>query len=197
MINKICGKIIEKRESSIVIVALPFEFEILVSSFCNAELGLLEDVEILTYLHLREDEIRLFGFLNVSEREVFEKLISVDGIGPKAALRILSGIKYNEFRDAVEREDVKLISNVKGIGNKMAGKIFLKLRGKLIKVNNEASSGVLKFKELEQSIVNMGFDRKLVSAAMKEIMLIDEFLMLREVDQEQFLFREILRKLSG
>ncbi|AHE62371.1 Holliday junction branch migration protein RuvA [Borrelia parkeri] len=196
MINKICGKIVEKRQSSIVIVALPFEFEILVSSFCNAELGLQEDVEILTYLHLREDEIRLFGFLNVSEREVFEKLISVDGIGPKAALRILSGIKYNEFRDAVEREDVKLISNVKGIGNKMAGKIFLKLRGKLIKVN-EANSGVLKFKELEQSIVNMGFDRKLVAAAIKEIMLIDEFLMLREVDQEQFLFREILRKLSG
>ncbi|AAX17368.1 Holliday junction branch migration protein RuvA [Borrelia turicatae] len=196
MINKICGKIVEKRESSIVIVALPFEFEILVSSFCNAELGLQEDVEILTYLHLREDEIRLFGFLNVSEREVFEKLISVDGIGPKAALRILSGIKYNEFRDAVEREDVKLISNVKGIGNKMAGKIFLKLRGKLVKVN-EASSGVLKFKELEQSIVNMGFDRKLVAAAIKEIMLIDEFLMLRQVDQEQFLFREILRKLSG
>ncbi|ANF33542.1 Holliday junction DNA helicase RuvA [Borrelia turicatae] len=196
MINKICGKIVEKRESSIVIVALPFEFEILVSSFCNAELGLQEDVEILTYLHLREDEIKLFGFLNVSEREVFEKLISVDGIGPKAALRILSGIKYNEFRDAVEREDVKLISNVKGIGNKMAGKIFLKLRGKLVKVN-EASSGVLKFKELEQSIVNMGFDRKLVAAAIKEIMLIDEFLMLRQVDQEQFLFREILRKLSG
>ncbi|UPA11736.1 Holliday junction branch migration protein RuvA [Borrelia venezuelensis] len=196
MINKICGKIVEKRESSIVIVALPFEFEILVSSFCNAELVLQEDVEILTYLHLREDEIRLFGFLNVSERGVFEKLISVDGIGPKAALRILSGIKYNEFRDAVEREDVKLISNVKGIGNKMAGKIFLKLRGKIIKVN-EASSGVLKFKELEQSIVNMGFDRKLVAAAIKEIMLIDEFLMLRQVDQEQFLFREVLRKLSG
>ncbi|BDU63288.1 Holliday junction ATP-dependent DNA helicase RuvA [Candidatus Borrelia fainii] len=196
MINKICGKIVEKRESSIIIVALSFEFEILVSSFCKAKLGLLEDVEILTYLYLREGEIRLFGFLNVSEREVFEKLISVDGIAPKAALRILSGIKYDEFRDAVEREDVKLISNVKGIGTKMAGKIFLKLRGKLIKVS-ETSSCVLKFKELEQSIVNMGFDRKLVTAAIKEIMLIDEFSMLREVDQEQFLFREILKKLSG
>ncbi|AAX16549.1 Holliday junction branch migration protein RuvA [Borrelia hermsii] len=196
MINKIYGKIIEKRESSIVIVALPFEFEVLVSSFCNAELRLLEDVEILTYLHLREDEIKLFGFLNVSEREVFEELISVDGIGPRAALRMLSGMKYDEFRDAIEREDVKRISTVKGIGNKVAGKIFLKLRGKLVKAD-ELTSSVFKFKDLEQSIVNMGFDRKLVVAAIKEIMLIDEFLMLREVEQEQFLFRETLKRLSG
>lgn len=196
MINKIYGKIVEKRESSIVIVALPFEFEVLVSSFCNAELRLLEDVEILTYLHLREDEIKLFGFLNVSEREVFEELISVDGIGPRAALRILSGMKYDEFRDAIEREDVKRISTVKGIGNKVAGKIFLKLRGKLVKAD-ELTSSVFKFKDLEQSIVNMGFDRKLVVAAIKEIMLIDEFLMLREVEQEQFLFRETLKRLSG
>ncbi|AHH02974.1 Holliday junction DNA helicase ruvA [Borrelia nietonii YOR] len=196
MINKIYGKIIEKRESSIVIVALPFEFEVLVSSFCNAELRLLEDVEILTYLHLREDEIKLFGFLNASEREVFEELISVDGIGPRAALRMLSGMKYDEFRDAIEREDVKRISTVKGIGNKVAGKIFLKLRGKLVKVD-ELTSSVFKFKDLEQSIVNMGFDRKLVVATIKEIMLIDEFLMLREVEQEQFLFRETLKRLSG
>ncbi|AHH12042.1 Holliday junction DNA helicase ruvA [Borrelia hermsii YBT] len=196
MINKIYGKIVEKRESSIVIVALPFEFEVLVSSFCNAELMLLEDVAILTYLHLREDEIKLFGFLNVSEREVFEELISVDGIGPRAALRILSGMKYDEFRDAIEREDVKRISTVKGIGNKVAGKIFLKLRGKLVKAD-ELTSSVFKFKDLEQSIVNMGFDRKLVVAAIKEIMLIDEFLMLREVEQEQFLFRETLKRLSG
>ncbi|UCP01067.1 Holliday junction branch migration protein RuvA [Borrelia hermsii] len=196
MINKIYGKIVEKRESSIVIVALPFEFEVLVSSFCNAELRLLEDVEILTYLHLREDEIKLFGFLNVSEREVFEELISVDGIGPRAALRMLSGMKYDEFRDAIEREDVKRISTVKGIGNKVAGKIFLKLRGKLVKAD-ELTSSVFKFKDLEQSIVNMGFDRKLVVAAIKEIMLIDEFLMLREVEQEQFLFRETLKRLSG
>ncbi|UEQ06691.1 Holliday junction branch migration protein RuvA [Borrelia hermsii] len=196
MINKIYGKIVEKRESSIVIVALPFEFEVLVSSFCNAELRLLEDVEILTYLHLREDEIKLFGFLNVSEREVFEELISVDGIGPRAALRMLSGMKYDEFRDAIEREDIKRISTVKGIGNKVAGKIFLKLRGKLVKAD-ELTSSVFKFKDLEQSIVNMGFDRKLVVAAIKEIMLIDEFLMLREVEQEQFLFRETLKRLSG
>ncbi|AHH10177.1 Holliday junction branch migration protein RuvA [Borrelia coriaceae] len=196
MINKIYGKIVETRESSIVIVAPPFEFEVLVSFFCKVELGLLEDVEILTYLHLRENEIKLFGFLNIAEREVFEELISVDGIGPRAALRILSGIKYNEFRDAIEREDVKLISKVKGIGNRIAGKIFLKLRGKLVKTDG-LSSSILKFKDLEESIVNMGFDRKLVVAAIKEIVLIDEFLMLREVEQEQFLFRETLRRLSG
>ncbi|APR64541.1 Holliday junction branch migration protein RuvA [Borrelia anserina] len=196
MINKIYGKIVEKRDSSIVISALPFEFEILVSSFCKAELALLEDVEILTYFHLREDEIKLFGFLDISEREIFEELISVDGIGPRAALKILSGMKYDKFRDAIEREDVELISKVKGIGSKKAGKIFLKLRGKLVKTD-DLSSDMFKFKDLEQSIVNMGFDRKLVVSAIKEILLTNEFLMLKEVDQEQFLFRETLRRLSS
>ncbi|AGT27028.1 Holliday junction branch migration protein RuvA [Borrelia miyamotoi] len=196
MINKIYGKIVAKKEFSVVVVILSFEFEVLVSSFYMAKLELLENVEMLTYLYLREDEIKLFGFLNLSEREVFKKLISVDGIGPRAALRILSEIKYSEFRSAVEREDVKLISKVKGIGNKMAGKIFLKLRGKLVK-SEELSEDVLKFKDLEQSIVNMGFDRKLVIAKIKEILVADEFLMLSEVEQEQFLFREILRRLSG
>ncbi|AYE35925.1 Holliday junction branch migration protein RuvA [Borrelia turcica IST7] len=196
MINKIYGKIIEKRESSVVIVALPFEFEILVSSFCMTELNLLEDAEVLIYLHLREDEIKLFGFANTEEREIFEELISVDGIGPRAALRILSGIKYSEFRDAIEREDVKLISKVKGIGNKTAGKIFLKLRGKLVK-SDELSSDIFKFKDLEQSIVNMGFDRKLVVIKIREVLSTDEFLMLREEDQEQFLFGETLKRLSS
>ncbi|QFP42265.1 Holliday junction branch migration protein RuvA [Borrelia miyamotoi] len=196
MINKIYGKIVEKRESSVVVIILSFEFEVLVSSFYMAKLELLENVEMLTYLYLREDEIKLFGFLNLSEREVFKKLISVDGIGPRAALKILSEIKYSEFISAVEREDVKLISKVKGIGNKMAGKIFLKLRGKLVK-SEELSEDVFKFKDLEQSIVNMGFDRKLVIAKIKEILVANEFLMLSEVDQEQFLFREILRRLSG
>ena len=185
MINKIYGKIIEKRESSVVVVALPFEFEILVSSFCMTELNLLEDAEVLIYLHLREDEIKLFGFANTEEREIFEELISVDGIGPRAALRILSGIKYSEFRDAIEREDVKLISKVKGIGNKTAGKIFLILRGKLVK-SDDLSSDIFKFKDLEQSIVNMGFDRKLVVIKIREVLSTDEFLMLREEDQEHF-----------
>nr|ABP88205.1 hypothetical protein [Borrelia lonestari] len=195
MINKIYGKIVEKRESSVVIVVLPFEFEVFVSSFCIEKLELLENIEILTYIYLRENEIKLFGFLNLLEREVFENLITVDGIGPRAALRILSGIKYSEFRNAIEREDIRLISKIKGIGNKIAGKIFLKLKGKFIK--SDKLDLDIKFKDLEQSIVNMGFDRKLVISKIKEILVTDEFLMLGEVEQEQFLFRETLKRLSG
>ncbi|UGQ15743.1 Holliday junction branch migration protein RuvA [Borrelia sp. RT5S] len=196
MINKICGKVVEKGATSVVIAALSFEFEILVSHFCMMDFDLLEDVELLTYLYLRENEIKLFGFANAEERAIFEELIGVEGIGPRAALRILSGIKYSEFRDAIEREDVKLISKVKGIGNKTAGKIFLKLRGKLVKTDG-LGSDTFKFKDLEQSIVNMGFDRKLVLTGIKEVMATDEFLMLGEDDQEQFLFRETLKRLSS
>ena len=195
MINKIYGKIIEKRESSVIIVVLPFEFEVFISSFYMENLKLLENVEMLTYIYLRESEIKLFGFLNILEREVFENLIGVDGIGPRAALRILSGIRYSEFMNAIENEDIGLISKVKGIGNKIAGKIFLKLKGKFVK-SGELDLDI-KFKDLEQSIVNMGFDRRLVMSKIKEILITDEFLMLDKVEQEQFLFREVLKRLSG
>ncbi len=118
MINKIHGKVIEKKESSLVLMTTVFEFELLVSAFCLANFKLSDKVELFTYLYARENELKLFGFLNSDEREIFKSLIGVSGIGPRAALRVLSNIRYNEFKDAIDREDVELVSKIKGIGKK-------------------------------------------------------------------------------
>ncbi|WKC78533.1 Holliday junction branch migration protein RuvA [Borreliella turdi] len=196
MINKIHGKVIEKKESSLVLMTNVFEFELLVSAFCLANFKLSDKVELFTYLYSRENELKLFGFLNSDERETFKSLIGVSGIGPRAALRVLSNIRYNEFKDAIDREDVELVSKIKGIGKKMAGKMFLHLQGKLL-INNELESSLFRFKELEESIVSMGFDRKIVNSKLKEACNLIEFSNLKDSEKEQFLFKEVLKRMSN
>ncbi|APQ15519.1 Holliday junction branch migration protein RuvA [Borreliella garinii] len=196
MINKIHGKVIEKKESSLVLMTTVFEFELLVSAFCLANFKLSDKVELFTYLYARENELKLFGFLNSDEREIFKSLIGVSGIGPRAALRVLSNIRYNEFKDAIDREDVELVSKIKGIGKKMAGKMFLHLQGKLL-INNELESSLFGFKELEESIVSMGFDRKIVNSKLKEACDLIEFSNLKDSEKEQFLFKEVLKRMSN
>jgi Holliday junction DNA helicase RuvA len=90
-----------------------------------------EPVFIFTYTYVREDVLQLFGFHSSSEREAFEKLISVSGIGPKVALAVLSVFDVNALKQAVASEDIALISSVPGIGKKSAQRLVLELKDKL------------------------------------------------------------------
>jgi len=88
-------------------------------------------VKIYTYMHVREDAIGLFGFLTKDDMEMFRLLITVNGIGPRTALGILSAITADELRFAILAEDVKKISKAPGIGNKTASKMILELKDKI------------------------------------------------------------------
>ena len=84
-----------------------------------------------TYLHVREDVLQLYGFLTRDDLEIFRLLLGVNGVGPKAALGILSAISADELRFAVLAEDIKTISKAPGIGKKTAQKLVLELKDKL------------------------------------------------------------------
>ena len=90
-----------------------------------------EEVKLYTYMSVREDAISLFGFLSKDELNVFKLLITVNGIGPKGALAILTIMTPNDLRFAVMSEDSKLISRAPGIGSKTAQKVILELKDKL------------------------------------------------------------------
>ena len=87
--------------------------------------------EVYTYLQVKEDGISLFAFGNPKEKELFLKIISVSGVGPKMGITILSGLSVDEFTEAVATADVKRLSAVKGLGKKTAEKIVLELHGKI------------------------------------------------------------------
>jgi holliday junction DNA helicase RuvA len=90
-----------------------------------------DEVVIETHLHVREDAMQLFGFADGDERELFEQLLSVSGVGPKVALAIVSGYSPGELRRAIVREDDALFQTIPGIGKKTAQRVVLELKEKI------------------------------------------------------------------
>ena len=131
MIGYLKGELTEIKESYIVIEAGNIGYEVYLPSSSIMELPARgSTIKIYTYLHVREDAIGLFGFLTKDDLEMFKLLITVNGIGPKGALGILSAISADDIRFAVLSEDVKTIAKAPGIGNKTASKLILELKDK-------------------------------------------------------------------
>jgi Holliday junction DNA helicase RuvA len=90
-----------------------------------------DEVVLETHLHVREDAMQLFGFADPDERELFEQLLAVSGVGPKVALAIVSGYSPGELRRAIVREDDALFQTIPGIGKKTAQRVVLELKEKI------------------------------------------------------------------
>ena len=118
-------------EDRIVIENQGMGMEILVPGSILPELPQVgNEVKIYTYMHVREDVMQLFGFRTRDEKEMFKLLITVNGVGPKGALGILSVMDVDTLRFAILSDDAKSISKAPGIGNKTASKVILELRDK-------------------------------------------------------------------
>ena len=109
------------------------------SAVRNAEAA--DEVTLHTYLHVREDALQLYGFADASERELFVQLLSVNGVGPKVALAIVSGSRTAELRRAIALEDIARFQAIPGIGKKTAERIVLELKEKLAAAMPDAVAG--------------------------------------------------------
>ena len=153
MISFIIGTLEEKSENGVVINCNGMGYEIQTSTATLSTLPLSgEECKIYTYLQVKEDGISLFGFTTVDERELFYKLISVSGVGPKMAITILSGINISDLIVSILKEDTMALSRIKGLGKKTAERICLELKDKLTPVG-----GVLiedKILELDENVLD-------------------------------------------
>ena len=131
MIEHLCGDLIRKEPDSVVVrvQGIGFQVEIPSNSFTSASVG--ESVTVLTSLILRQDALALYGFQSATERQFFNLLTSISGIGPKSALGILSHASPGQLADAILREDISTLTKVKGIGKKGAQRIILELNEKI------------------------------------------------------------------
>lgn len=135
MFNYIQGKVVDKNEGYIVVDCNGIGYEILVSDHAlNSIAYENEFVKVLTYLQVKEDGIALYGFVSKEEKNMFLKLISVNGIGPKMAITILSGISVNELVNAIIKQDLKLLCTVKGLGKKTAERLLVELKDQTMPV---------------------------------------------------------------
>lgn len=174
MIARLRGRLLEKKPNLALldVQGVGYEVFIPVSTYY-----LLPDppgeTELSIYTHVREDVLALYGFRTRDEKRVFEKLISVSGIGPKLAITILSGLEASELAPAIRQNDVAKLTRIPGVGRKTAERLVLELRDKLFEVGAEKdapSAGLAPVEEdVLSALVNLGYPRQVAEKCVKAV----------------------------
>ena len=175
MIHSLSGKIISKRETFIIIDVHGVGYKVFVSANTISQIGAIgSEASILTHLHVREDELALFGFLDSDELDLFESLISISGIGPKSAMSIMSIASVDKITAAISGGETELLQKVSGIGKKMAERVVLELKDK-IKIVGGAGETTETIKVMEsdsdiyEALTSMGYPAKQAKNAIAKI----------------------------
>ena len=169
MIAHLRGRIIAKHPNQAIVEAGGVGYDVTISIPTFSELPAVGmEVALHIHTHVREDAIALFGFLRPQEKQLFEKLIAVSGIGPKLAITILSGMAAEDMVAAIRGNDVARLTKIPGIGKKTAERMTLELRDKLDAFG--AAAPLLGASPLEEDVlsalVNLGYQRAAAEKAL-------------------------------
>jgi holliday junction DNA helicase RuvA len=171
MIAHIRGKLIAKHPNQAIVEAGGVGYDVNISVSTFSELPALgAEVAMFIHTHVREDALTLFGFLRAPEKQLFEKLISVSGIGPRLAITILSGMQADAAVAAIKGNNVAALTRVPGIGKKTAERMVLELRDKLeaFGVPAAATSSPVE-EDVLSALMNLGYNRSLAEKAMARL----------------------------
>ena len=184
MIAYLKGEVVEIEEEKLILECGDIGYNIsMPASALDGTLRPGQEVKIHTHLHVREDAMQLYGFLTRDDLKMFRMLLGVSGIGPKAALVILSGLSADELRFAVLSDDIKTISRAPGVGKKTAQKMILELKDKLdlqeafdtktmhVQEASQAETGDLvdAKKEAVQALTALGYSGSEALRAVKQV----------------------------
>ncbi len=138
MFNSLTGEITYKGDERLCVQTGGVEWELVVSRKALDRLPPVGQIaRIYTHLVHRDDAMRLYGFSDPAERALFLDLQKVDGVGPRGALKMLSGVDREQFSQALDQDDLDALSSVPGVGKKTAQKIILTLKGKLTPIDRD------------------------------------------------------------
>ncbi len=185
VVSKQPGKILLKTESG-----LYYDLFVPISDFSKLELD--KKFFFYTVLKIKDDDAFLFGFTEKDKKELFEKLITVSGVGPKTALSCVSTYSVSEFVNAIEESDVSKISGIPGIGKKTAQRIIVDLSGKLIFEREEIIEEKVKLRDdVVSGLINLGYSSKSVKSAVEHVIKNN-----KDIDDFGELFKLSLKRLT-
>ena len=175
MIGYITGKVISKKptKSLIEVNGIGYIVNTSINTFEKiCTIG--EVISLHTYLSVKEDSLTLFGFYTIAEKELFEILIGVNGVGPKLAQGILSGINASEFKDAILNNNIPRLVAIPGIGKKTAERMMIELRDKVERVSDSdstlsASTFTVK-DDAVAALVGLGYNQKIADKAIRSLL---------------------------
>jgi Holliday junction DNA helicase RuvA len=171
MIAHLRGTLLSKHPNQAVVETSGVGYEVNISVPTFSELPANgSEVALHIHTHVREDLIALYGFLRPAEKQLFEKLITVSGIGPKLAITILSGMAATEMAGAIRGNDVARLTRIPGIGKKTAERMVLELRDKLPEAVGTSPPAVPAMSAMEEDVlsalVNLGYQRAAAEKAL-------------------------------
>jgi holliday junction DNA helicase RuvA len=174
MIAHLRGKLLAKHPNQAIVETGGVGYDVTISVPTFSELpGIGSEVALHIHTHVREDMIALYGFLRPSEKTLFEKLITVSGIGPKLAITILSGMAADEMVNAIRGNDIARLTRIPGIGKKTAERMVLELRDKLAveKIGEIATAPIMSPVEADvlSALINLGYQRATAEKALAAV----------------------------
>ena len=180
MIAHLRGRILEKQPNRIVVdvAGVGYDVSVPLSTFY----GLGDpggEIALRIHTHVREDALALYGFATRLEQDLFERLISISGIGPKVALAVLSGIEPPELVRAIERADLARLTAIPGVGKKTSERIVVELRDRLPRAAATAPGvaavdGPLIKDDVLSALINLGYHRPLAEKAVEAAVRVTE-----------------------
>jgi len=174
MIAHLRGKLLSRHPNQAILETAGVGYDVTISVPTFSELPPLgSEVALYIHTHVREDQIALYGFIRAEEKQLFEKLITVSGIGPKLAITILSGMAAGEMTGAIRGNDIARLTKIPGIGKKTAERMVLELRDKLPPAGAGAVEALPARGAFEEDVlsalVNLGYPRPAAEKALTSI----------------------------
>jgi holliday junction DNA helicase RuvA len=172
MIAHLRGRLLAKHPNQAVVETAGVGYDVTITIPTFSDLPSLgSEVALHIHTHVREDQIALYGFLRPAEKQLFEKLITVSGIGPKLAITILSGMPADEMVGAIRGNDIARLTRIPGIGKKTAERMVLELRDKLPPAGAEtpAAPTITAMEEdVLSALMNLGYQRPAAERALAQ-----------------------------
>jgi len=179
MIAHLSGKLLEKQANTVIVDVGGVGYEVTIPLSTFYEIGEPgTDIDLRIYTHVREDAIQLFGFKTTRERDLYLKLISVQGIGAKSGVTMLSGMSADEIVSAIRSNDLGRLTAIPGVGRKTAERLVIELRDKVGDLAAAAAASSMASDELPadavfddalSALVNLGYQRAAAERALKKV----------------------------
>ncbi len=188
MISFLKGKIIEKKPGEVVIDINGVGYKAYVPMSTYFKLGSVGEIaSLFISTSIREENINLYGFITRDERALFERLTKINGVGPKLALNILSGLGPEEFAKTVEKGDATRLSSLPGVGKKTAMRVIVELSGKLGTEDRQSDIR----EDVLSALINLGYKKK-------DVIGIVEKVLKRSGSEDGFekIFKEVLKEIA-
>ena len=196
MINFLQGVIVEKSPTKLIIDVNGIGYEVNITLPCYEHLGSVgEETTIITYLHVREDILQLFGFKSIDERELFLQLITAPGIGPRKAQVILSSVSVEHLQQYIIEEDLSALTSLSGVGKKTAQRLILDLKDKVktsAKIRDQLPTSGMELSERERiideavtALISLGFAKNNAQTAIYKVV---------QQSKQQLILEELIKQ---